>query len=323
MNIFLLHGEDSYSSNQKLQYWKKGFIKKYGEDANIEIFEGKTLNPGIFESNIETLPFLCDKRLIIVKNIFKKGKDTTLKKIAEIIDKTPDFCILIFIENGNADKRLGLYKKIKKIGKTEEFKELSSIQINQWINKKAKEEEIKISPITTSYLSQEAGLNLWKIANELEKLKIYANGKEITKEMIDNIVSPSLSASIFKLTDSIAEKKPKIAIKTLETLKESGEDLFRTFFMIVRHFRILIQVHDLLSKNENPLSIAKKLKQAPFVISKTSKQARNFSSEDLKNIYKKLLEIDIATKTGKIKAYQKDSNEFQLEIEKLILKNCI
>ena len=92
--------------------------------------------------------------------------------------------------------------------------------------------------------------------------------------------------------------------------------------MIVRHFRILIQVHEMAGKNENQHSITQKLKQHPFVIQKTLQQSRNFTSEQLEEIYEKLLEIDVKFKTGIIKTYQQDDSEYKLAMEKLIIECC-
>jgi DNA polymerase-3 subunit delta len=245
-----------------------------------------------------------------------------LEKISKSLEKTPDFCVIIFHENESADKRTGLYKKIQKYGKIEEFKHKSPNEITRWIMDQSRNKDIKITPLTASYLTNHCGIELWKISNELEKLKIYAQNKEITNEMIDNLTTPSITSSIFKLTDKIAEKNTKEALKTLKNLQESGEDITRVFFMIVRHFRILIQAHDLIQKKETQTGIAKRLKQHPFVIQKTSAQSRNFTQEKLEKIYGHLLKIDKDFKTGSIKIIKGDNRAYILAIEKLIIDCC-
>ncbi len=319
--VFLFHGEDTYSSNQKLVHWKSEFIKKHG-DTNVEIFDDKKLDTSNFSTNLEAMPFLSEKRMMIIKNIFKNGKKETLHSIAEAIERTPDFCIVIFQENGSADKRTTLYKRIQKFGKVEEFKNLSPAEISMWIRKEAQKSNMNISSQTASYLATHCGNELWRVAKEIEKLQLFAEGKEITQEMIDNLVTPALSASIFKLTDYIADRKTKESIAVLKTLKDSGEDLIKVFFMIVRHFRILTQVHDMIQKGEHHSTITKKMGQHPFVIQKTSSQSRNFTTESLKKIYRQLLEIDRDLKTGKIKIVQSDDRQYQLAIEKLIIDCC-
>lgn len=320
-NIFLFFGEDTYSSSQKLKFWQEEFTKKYGTDA-LEIITGKTLDPAQFSTNIETMPFLSEKRFIIVKDFIQEQDEEAHEKVAKNLENTNELCIIVFYENEAPNKTNVLFKKISKIGQIEEFPHLFSADITKWILNKAKQDNIKIGPREVSYLEQYCEPNLWTISNELEKLKIYANGKPITKEMIEELCTPSLTSSIFKLTDAVAQKNVKDSLKTFAILKDSGEDLIRIFFMLARHFRILIQVKEMIDKRENQQSIIRRLKQHPFVIQKTSLQSKNFTQKRLEEIHEKLLVIDIKTKTGKIKSYRGDNKEFELEVEKLIIDCC-
>lgn len=315
-NIFLFHGEDSYSTSEKIKFWRKQFIEKHGE-YSFEAIETKDLKPAEFSTNIQSLPFLADKRLVIVKDFLNKGKSEDQKKIANTLDKVPDFCILVFQEEKSADKRTSLYKKLKKIGQVEDFPLLEPQQAASWILKQNK----NISYTTANYLAEYCGTNLWKISNELDKLATFCQNQEIKKEHIEKLCTASLTASVFKLTDDLAQKRQRQSLQTFYSLNESGEDPIKIFFMIVRHFRILIQVHSLAKQHTEP-AITKRLKQHPFVIKKSVQQSRNFSSEKLKTIYSKLLEIDKNFKTGVIKTSNNDNKEYCLAIEKLIIDCC-
>lgn len=320
-SIFLFYGENTYSSAQKLRFWQSEFAKKYGKDA-IEITDWKNINTSEFATNIEAIPFLSEKRMIIVKDFLSNTKTEEQKQIADHLDKAVSECVIIFYENEAPDKRSSLFKKIAKIGQLEEFEAMHPKDIAKWIIEKAKKEGIKIKLEIAEYISEYCGPDLWTISNELEKLKLFANNGEITKKMVDDLCVPSLTSSIFKLTDSISQKKTKDSLKTFKILKESGEELSRIFYMIARHFRILIQVHEMINQGEKQFSITKKLKQHPFVIQKTAEQSKNFTREKLENIHKKLLEIDRQTKTGIIKSYQTDYREFELAVEQLIIDCC-
>jgi len=46
--------------------------------------------------------------------------------------------------------------------------------------------------------------------------------------------------------------------------------------------------------------MATRLKLHPFVVKKTTRQAMNFSMEQLETVYRRLLEIDVAIKTGEM-----------------------
>ncbi|MBI4231760.1 DNA polymerase III subunit delta [Candidatus Peregrinibacteria bacterium] len=320
-SLYLFYGENTFASYKKLKFWKEEFIKKYDENS-LEIIEGKNLDPAEFTTNIEAIPFLSEKRLMIVKDFLSQRKSEDQKRIAEHLDRTSEFCIILFYETEIPDKRSSLYKKIQKIGKIEEFRALSPNELSKWILDQAKERSIKINYANANYLGEHCGANLWTLENELGKLKSYALEKEISKEDIELNCTPSLSASIFKLTDSVAQKNKQNSLKIFQILDQSGEDLVKVFFMLVRHFRILIQVQELVSKGEPSASITKKLNQHPFVIQKSREQSKNFSSKKLEEIYAKLLEIDLKMKTGSIKTYAGDNKEFALAIEQLIIDCC-
>jgi len=328
-NIRLIHGLNSFLSKEKLDFWLSAFNKKYGENGNLEILDGPKINPSDFETNLLSLPFLSEKRLIIIKGLLTNDKEKESEnmsklrtRIAKAIEKTPDFCTVIFYDEGQADKRTTLYKTINKIGKVDEAEEANAITINKWTREFLEREKIKISPVNTTYLSQQCGFNMWKIQSELKKLSVFSNGSEISKEIIDDMVKPSISTTIFKLTDFISAKDKISALKTLKTLVDSGEEIRKIFFMLVRHFRILIQVYDLISKNNRPKEIAEKMKEHPFTIQKTSLQSKNFKFQNLKEIYNELFKIEISSKSNEIKTSSSDSNEFELALEKLIIKAC-
>ena len=84
-NIFLFFGEDSFSAQEKLKIWKKGFIQKHGEDS-MEIIEAKALNPQEFTTNIETLPLFADKRLMIVNDFLASKKTENQKLVARYLE---------------------------------------------------------------------------------------------------------------------------------------------------------------------------------------------------------------------------------------------
>jgi len=337
-NIYLFYGENTYGSLQKLRTWQEQFTQKYGGETNIEIIEGKKIDPAEFDTNLQTMPFLAEKKLIIIKDFLAENKprakkntesekrtdkkSEAQKKIADSLEKTPDFTLVVFYETEIPDKRTSLYQKIHKIGTIEEFTIPTPAEVTKQILDKAKKDNIKISSAVALYLSTYCSMNLWLVFAELDKLATYANGQEITQKMIDELVSPTLSSSIFKLTDALAIKNVKESLRIFRILIDIGEEVSMIFFMIVRHFRILIQIKEMLDKNENQNTMIKRLQLHPFVIQTAAKQAKNFTIPQIENIYKNLLNIDRKVKTGVIKGYAENSSEFQLAIEKLIIDCC-
>ena len=87
----------------------------------------------------------------------------------------------------------------------------------------------------------------------------------------------------------------------LRRLLEDGDPL-PLFGMIVRQFRLLIQVRELLDENPG-LSIdemASEIGVHPFPIKKITPQAKLFNLPQLKRIFHQLSELDQAIKTGRL-----------------------
>lgn len=320
-SIYLFFGEDSYSAQQKLKYWKDEFEKKY-EEVNITEFDGNNLTSAAFLNAVESVGFLAEKRLIVIHDFLKNGKDKEQQKIAEILEKQKDACVVLFSENERPDQRTVLFKKINKVGVVEEFKFFPLPKIIPWIQQKVTEKGTQISPATATYLANLVGPDLWILSQEIEKLVLYALEREIKKEDIDALVKPNLVTSIFRLTDFLASRNTKNSLETLHILTESGEELQKIFHMIVRHFRILIQVFDLVNRGYQKPEIITKVQEHPFVIMTTMQQCKNFTLDQLKKIYEALLKIEIAFKTGKIRVLADNQKEFELALEKFIIQFC-
>jgi len=322
-NVHLFFGEDTFSASQKLKFWRDQFEKKYEGDINIAVLEGKGLIAADFESDIQSAPFLADKRLVIINDFLAKGKKDEQKKVAEVLEAgVPDFCIIVFFESKVPDKRAVLYKKLNKVGQIEEFKALMGPELTRWITNRAEELGLKLNFGLAGHLGQVAGSDLWNLDNELNKLLLYSKTKPITREAIDELVHPNLTTSIFKFTDFIAQRNSKGSLGTLHILLDSGEDIMKIIFMIVRHFRILIQVKDLVDRGNAKSDIISKVKEHPYTISTTMQQSPNFSIEALTCIYDSLLKIDVGIKTGKIRMLAEDKKEIMLALEKFVYKVC-
>lgn len=320
MPLFLFHGEDTYSLRQKVNFWKEEFLKKHG-DVNLEVLEGKDLEPDQFLVNVTSVPFLSEKRLMVVKNIFSHSPEAN-KKIAEALESIPDFSIVLFTEEIAIDKRTTLYKRLEKLGTITEFPPLTGSKLLSWIFGKCKDMGAEINEEAAIYLSELVGGDLYRLENELIKVGHHASGGIITKKEIELLVNTTLDTSIFQLTDALATKNLKRSISLLHQLLESGDELGHILHMVVRQFRIIIQAKELSLQGLRKSAIVPKIKEHPYAVGIAVMQSANFSMDQLKEIYRTLLEIDTKLKTGGIKTLAGDSREFTLAMDKLVAEVC-
>lgn len=299
---------------QKLARYREEFKKRHNE-SNFTILLGDEINGRDFLAEAEAMPFLGEKRMIVVRNFLENGKEIEQKIVAEHIKDIPETTVLFFIEDKTPDRRTQCFKTLNAYAMTEIFNTPSLETLPGWIQKEAQKRNAKIGNKEALYLASAIGGNLWHLAHAVEKLSLYAKKRAITIKDIDALVNANVTASIFRFTDALGERNARTALDTFQTLIKSGEDLMRIFYMIVRHVRLLIQVKEGLAKKMAAAHLARELRQPPFVIQNLTKQTKNFTRENLCAIYEKLLAIDIGVKTGKIRFLVSDNREFLLAIE--------
>jgi DNA polymerase-3 subunit delta len=147
-------------------------------------------------------------------------------------------------------------------------------------------------------------INLEKQNNQLEKGSLRSPRGSVGMTTLGDVklfLPEKVDDSIFNLVDAIVAKQPKNVFKMIQEQYRKGEDAQFVFAMILRQFRILLELRDLFEREDNLPSdiIAKRLALHPFVVKKSLPLLKRYSLEELKNIYHQLLEIDIKTKTGR------------------------
>ncbi len=293
MNAYLIWGQDTFRSRQKVQEIIDKYRQKAGETDLIRL-KGENLQSEDFFSHTSALPFFAQKRLIIVEDLLGKGDKEVQKKIAQVLPTLPATTVLVFWEKGGPAPTGPLFKLLNVPGKSANFQKLPPNKLPLWIKKKVAKERGNIEPEAVEKLVQYVGDDLWRMDNELNKL--LAHSPRIIKIIdIETLVEPQIKEKIFDLIDCLATDKKK-AVRVLQKLLALGEEELKIFGMIVYQFRNLLLVKD-LEENKGDL---KKIGLHPFVLSKTRAQARFFTIEKLKIIYRELLNLDLAMKTGKI-----------------------
>ncbi len=268
-------------------------INKISKSFNIENIVRYNLEETSINKVIEDLNTvsLFGNKLIIVNSIDKiENPDPLIKYLNNEGANT-----LILLSFKELDKR----KKITKVLQEKtKYKEFLSYNIESVIKEDLK--DFKMSPMAINLLISYCGNNLSRIENELEKLKLYKlNEKEITTEDIENLVKKSLDSTIFNLIDKINEKDKVKIFKIYNELLEEGETEEKIMYTIANHYRLLFQISEKI-KSLSDDEIIKEYRMHPYRLTKLKEQLNLIVQDDILTILKRLSDIDINIKKGKI-----------------------
>lgn len=318
--IIVICGEDTFRSKKYLNKLIADFrIKHDSGGLNFSKIDAAKDDLSALMKNLNTIPFLSKKRMVVALNFFEKiGKEEDVKEIAENFFNAKD-AIIVFFEEKSQDglKKNPLSKIFQKssVAKALEDKErkkeifiydyplLQNEDLRKWITDEARGEQMNIEYGAIEILIKNCGNDPWKIYSELQKLIAFSvKEKIITKKSAEIFVENKLEENIFILTDAIGNKSAKESIKILEEFFQNDTAPEFILTMLARHIRILIGARGTLDDNPRATrdDLAEKMNLHPFVAGKSLVQSKKFSLKELKDIYGKILKADSASKTGKV-----------------------
>lgn len=311
--IIFLYGADTFRSRRKLQELKNKFIKEIDDNSgSLYIIDGASATLKEIGEKINTGSLFVKKRLIIVENIFKNKKDKIGSELASYLQKIEkekagdEDNILIFWDEEISTSARGLKADLKKLFTflskqkyVQEFTSLSDNQILSFIKQEANSYKKDINAQAASLLITLTGGDLWLIASEIKKLAFRDETENtISIENIKEMVAGLYSDDIFALTDALSSKNKSNATRLLEEQYAAGLGDEYIIVMLIRQFKILLQIRSALDNNLIPSEITSRLKLHPYVIKKGLTQARNFQEADLKNYLNILIHLDFCNKNG-------------------------
>lgn len=300
---YLFYGTETYLVKDYETALTKALLPPGAETMNYDIFEEKRATAAAVMDAAETLPFLNDKRLVVVKNsgFFRKdGRKEESERLKAFLADLPESVCLLFLEE-KAEKSNGLYKSVVKFGQAVEFKRPTERELSVWIRKTCKDGGVTIADSVTALFLQTVDQDMENIVRELQKLIAYKGGQgEIQAEDVRAVCTVSLEAKVFDLVRAVAEKKPEKALQIYRDLLMLRESPYMVLSLIARQFRMILQSMLLSQSGMTNDGIAAKLELRDFAVRGYLQQSRRFSPEGWERALKDCLETDLAIKSGRM-----------------------
>lgn len=300
--FYVFHGDDTHSQKETLA----DLIARMGDPAMMELNTTHFRDPVRFSElrqACSSVPFLAGRRLVIVEDALSGNAGRALtEQLLPYLPELPDTTRLFFLES----QRLPDSHPLLKFAVTEEngyvkaFIRPKGRALDQWVRDGVEDGGGQITPRAVHVLVSNIGNDLALLANEIDKLLLYRGQEEaITDEDVRQLCPYVAEASIFDLVDALGARNGRVAATLLQTKLNEGADPFYLFAMIVRQFRLLIQVKELAGDGLLPAAIARELNMHQFVAGKVLQQSQHFTLPQLEQVYAHLLETDVDVKTGR------------------------
>ena len=286
-NIYLFEGEDAFFIKRGVSLLKNKYISE--PQLNYAELDGETASLSDIMTSLNTFPFMDGKRLTVVKEFYPDRK-TFPKALSEYFD-APNAESLFAICNG---KPCDWLKKYPSVIFVDCNKQDAGVLV-KWIKAECSKNNCVIDGETATLIANYCLNDMTRIETETKKLCDYAFGKEITREIVNELVSKDSEYKIYEMTDCVGRKRYGEAIAIVNEMLEKGETAQRIIFSLYNYYRRLL--HVAISDKDNA-ELSALLGVHEYAVKKTREQAKLFKKKSLKKVVDFLTDLDYKTKCG-------------------------
>lgn len=206
------------------------------EEFALTRLDGKKIDFSELYDMIQMMPMMSDYNCILINDyncekpreeMRGQTADTFNKKLIETIKEIPPYTVVIFNVTGFevktkkgkvTDKNKKLADFAAKNGTVCEMGLLSPAEMTDFIMSGVSAGGSRISQHTARELADMCLYDILTVRNEIDKLCAFAQGKEITIDMLNLLVHRQSNVTVFQLADAVAAFNQRAAFNALDEL---------------------------------------------------------------------------------------------------------
>lgn len=316
--LYVLHGPDQVRAREELQKIRAGLDRDGNLAHNTVRLEPRGLSAADLRAACHVASFFPEDRLVIVEGLQQRFSGTRrrggrapakttraaapsdFEQFVDVLTTLPPTTTVVLLDE---QPQVAFLEGVSGSATVKEYPLLRAGELRAWAESRVKAQGGSINPAALDrILALIDGAHLGELASEIDKLVTYTNGRRIESADIDELVSSALQYQIWDLTDAVVAGRADRALGFVETMAARGGRDYAPqllIFMITRQYRQLILAQAMLAERLSQQEIGQRLGIfSQFPLRKVIEQAGRYSPERLEAAYRRLLETDVAVKTG-------------------------
>lgn len=251
-------------------------------------------------------PFFGERRLVVINKPYfltnekKNGKiGHDLAALIKYLQHPEPTTTLVFLAPyEKLDGRKKLVKELKKVAVNVSAAPLDERSARQQVESQLRQAGFTIDNAALEALVQRTNADYGLMVANIAKLKILAyQDKQITAQMVQELVPQSLDDNVFDLVTAVLHRNQPQALELYRQLLASQKQPLQINAVLVSQFRLLIQLKVLVNHGLSQGSIASKLNVHPYRVKLGLRTIRQFSLDRLAAAYLGLVKIEQSLKT--------------------------
>ena len=304
--VYLLTGSDRPKIETALARLRRHF-----QPEATEIVSAQEVSGGEAAALCNAGSLFGDTRLVLVEGVDGRRsaegrlahawKAADVKAIEEYVASPAPGTVLALVAE-ELKKDAPLTKACAKAGEVLSY-DVAKRRVDAWVADRFKQAGVRAEPDAVSALVQLVGEDFHQLANEVDKLALWAGEEPIGEREVELLVAAVAETPTFALTDAWAQRDPGRTLDASETIFEREgrprrDTAPRLAGAIGNHLAFMRRCQRLAADGVRPRDAASTLKRHPFYVEKVFSQAANFTEDELRTAVVRLSALDHALKGG-------------------------
>lgn len=314
-NVHVFTGENTFELLREKMRWIAEFNKKFGEENSSRV-DGSSVSIRTLLDEVSVMPFLAEKRLIVVDGVPKCTKEDV-----ELLMKSVHPASIVLFADAKPDKRSGGVKELLKASKVRSFDPLKGAEVQTWLRSYAKEQGMALDPAAAQTLLEYTGNDQSMLAREVEKLAAYRPGQTVKREDVELLCVPTEEGVVWKISDLLATGGKRDALVYAHRLISRGGDAYGLWAILSSMLKNLVAVYAASDAGIHSQSdIAEQTGIHPFAVRSLAQYSRRLDAKKTARFVHWTAEADRALKTGGIRATDEAPQELEALIDAFIVQ---
>jgi len=275
--VHLIVGDDAFLVQAQVE-------RVLGEipEMGVEEFGPETDISAIVQS-LNTPSFFDAQRTIVLRGADSLDAESQ-RALISYLEQPSEGATLILVSSKPVQR---LAAAVKKIGKVHDAVRGKRADLIPWLREQAKERKLRAGSETLALLIDAVGEERVALAQALDELKLAVPTGVVTNATVTTHFRSRHDTKVFGFIDAVATRQAGPALESLGRLLRQGESPQALFWMLAKHFRLLI-----VAGESSATQLASQMKLQPWRAEKLVKQARAFDQGALMDATRVLAKAD-------------------------------
>lgn len=250
--IYLIGGDEPLLVEEALDALRTAaYAAGFGER---EVFTAETgFEWGGFYGATQSMSLFSQRRLLELRLPTAKPGEAGAKTLLQIAQERPAD-VLVVVTTGKLDKATRSAKWVKAIeaaGTVVIAYPVDAGRMAAWVRERMRTRGVRATAGVAELLAHHMEGNLLAAAQEIDKLALVAEGREVTPDDIENNLSDNARFNVFGLVDTCLAGKPAAIVRTLHSLRAEGVEPVLVAWALAREARDLSRMAASLASGTN------------------------------------------------------------------------